>query len=178
MRYALAIVSALLCVSSCNNNSGLSTEAIAENNISNLSRISIGMSQSQIASIMRKPYRQESFEYGDNDYDVWFYITRMTALGQTRMVPQNLTPLVFQDGVLVGWGFGYYNRFKSSMNSEETKTPQAPSHQQDRSLEKTLQTLNETTTKTQEATPPEKPYIDDQGEKMIEEENEQNFDFW
>ena len=47
------------------------------------------------------------------------------------MVPQNLTPLTFKNGILVGTGYGYYNfilfedyrRYKASLPVEEPVAP-------------------------------------------------------
>src|SRR5690242_15759272 len=99
----------LIFLSGClpNVNQSLSTGAAASNNVYNLSRVSVGMNEAQVLQIMRHAYSQKSFEYGGDAYDVWFYITRVSGLDQSRMVPQNLTPLIFKNGILLAWGFDY-----------------------------------------------------------------------
>ncbi|MBX7065844.1 MAG: DUF3192 domain-containing protein [Parachlamydiales bacterium] len=92
----------------CLASNGLQYEAMSETNQYHLARVRKGMSQKQVLQIMHKPYSYETFEVEDDIYDVWFYVTRPTALDQTRMVPQNLTPLTFKNGVLVGTGYQWY----------------------------------------------------------------------
>jgi outer membrane protein assembly factor BamE (lipoprotein component of BamABCDE complex) len=89
-------------------NKGLETDTVSENNRYRLSRVRKGMYEAQVLSIMRQPYQYETFDLGEDVYDVWFYITNPTVLGQSRMVAQNLTPLSFKNGVLVGTGYDYY----------------------------------------------------------------------
>lgn len=93
---------------SCATSSALQYEAVADNNVYHIAILRKGMSERQVLQIMRRPFSYESFEVGDDIYDVWFYVTRPTGLDQTRMVPQNLTPLTFKNGVLVGTGYNWY----------------------------------------------------------------------
>lgn len=100
----------LICFSGCMGNDGLRTDAVSDNNTRNLSRISEGMVECEIVYIMGKPFEYRTFEAEGSVYDIWFYIVRPTVLGQTRMVHQNLVPLTFKDGFLVGWGYHYYQK--------------------------------------------------------------------
>ncbi|HSX38042.1 MAG TPA: DUF3192 domain-containing protein, partial [Chlamydiales bacterium] len=99
-------------VSGCMPNCSLSTAGAAEVNVANLARIHRGMTQVEVLKIMRQPYEDSVFRMDNDIYDVWFYVTAPTALGQSRMVPLNLTPLTFKNGVLIGWGYSYYNYLK------------------------------------------------------------------
>lgn len=92
----------------CLANNGLQYQAMSETNQYHLARVRKGMSQRQVLQIMHKPYSYETFQVEDDIYDVWFYVTQTTVLDQTRMVPQNLTPLTFKNGVLVGTGYHWY----------------------------------------------------------------------
>lgn len=92
-------------------NQGLSTLAMSDINVDRLSALRVGMSQKEVLQIMRKPYSYETFTIDKNIYDVWFYVTRPTILGQSRMVHQNLTPLAFKNGVYLGTGYSYYNYY-------------------------------------------------------------------
>lgn len=94
--------------SSCMVSNGLQYEAMSETNQYRIARIRKGMSEKQVLQVMHKPYSYESFQFDDDIYDVWFYVTTATGLDQTRMVPQNLTPLTFKNGVLVGTGYSWY----------------------------------------------------------------------
>ena len=108
MRLAFFIlIFSVLC--GCMPNQGLSTAADSEINIRNISRLERGMNQVQVLKIMRQPYSDSVFVLENDTYDVWFYVTNPTALGQSRMVPLNLTPLAFKNGILIGWGKNYYN---------------------------------------------------------------------
>src|SRR3989338_11084339 len=131
----------LLLLSGCssNGNIALTTESVSENNVSSLSRISVGMSEAQVLKIMRHPYKQESFNRIEGEYDIWFYVTRATALGQSRLVQQNLTPLVFRNGVLVGWGYSYYNY---ALKQDDPKKVPSPKDHDDpgKNIEKALET--------------------------------------
>jgi outer membrane protein assembly factor BamE (lipoprotein component of BamABCDE complex) len=138
MLYFYAVV--LFLFSSCMTNQGLSTKTSSDENVFNLSKISVGMSQCEVLRWMRQPYRSEVFTFGDETYDVWFYITRPTVLGQSRMVPQNLTPLTFKNGLLIGWGFAYYHFLVNKEAAiENPKAPTGNKKEEDEGLEKALQ---------------------------------------
>lgn len=95
-------------ISSCMVSNGLQYEAMSETNQYHIVKLRNGMSEKQVLRIMHKPYSYESFQVEDDIYDVWFYVTRPTGLDQTRMVAQNLTPLTFKNGILVGTGYNWY----------------------------------------------------------------------
>jgi hypothetical protein len=144
-RWILPLI--ILCLGGCIANDSLYTMSSSENNAYNLWRISKGMSECDVIRIMHKPFDYETFAFDDDIYDVWFYITRVTGLGQTRMVAQNLTPLTFKNGVLVDVGYVYYNfllkeeqlREKAAAAPPE-KPEEAPDKYEDIELEKTLET--------------------------------------
>ena len=85
-----------MCVASCVTNNGLQYEAVSSTNLYHIARVQKGMGEKQVLQIMHKPYQYESFEVCGDIYDVWFYVTKTTGLDQSRMVPQNLTPLTFK----------------------------------------------------------------------------------
>lgn len=204
---ALSLLLSSFLVSGCLGNSGLSSSGMADNNVNNLSRISLGMSEAEVFQIMRQPYSQEALQVGDDQYKVWFYVTRVTVLGQTRMVPLNLTPITFKNGILSGWGYNSY-RHVIYLRDLQTKMNSAPQiekkpAEENLQLEKVLETPppsapapspnNSKTTSSNEGQglfsmskkpkkedePPEKSSpLDEKDEKMLEEENEQNFDYW
>ncbi|HSX10597.1 MAG TPA: hypothetical protein VLF94_02635 [Chlamydiales bacterium] len=107
MKFRWLIVSGV-CLAGCVSNTGLQTDAVSETNRYRLSRVRKGMYEAQVLSVMRQPYNYETFQIGEDVYDVWFYVTNPTVLGQSRMVAQNLTPLSFKNGILVGTGYDYY----------------------------------------------------------------------
>lgn len=114
-----------VCVAGCMGNSSLQTEAIAYDNVYHLARLRKGMNESEVLSIMRRPFDYETFVLGEDVYDVWFYVTQGTILGQTRMVARNLTPLTFKNGILVGTGYDYYY-YVTRENAKQIQAEKAP----------------------------------------------------
>lgn len=128
---------------SCMVSNGLEYESVSETNLYHIARVRKGMSERQVLQIMHKPYSYETFEVEDDIYDVWFYVTRVTGLDQTRMVPQNLTPLTFKNGVLVGTEYyWYYYAMKEQAREIAAQNPEVekPKTQEaeDADFEKTL----------------------------------------
>lgn len=202
----------LLLLTGCMANNGLTSAAQAEDNIHGISRLCIGMKASQVLQVMNYPYSKKTIEHGEDVYDIWFYVTRGTGLDQSRMVRQNLTPLTFENGVLLGWGNDFYHYVLRRLDEtkrvgEEEQKPKL--HEKD-SLEKAIegietkpsrqrppasQTLQSQASSTPSKKGPssdqsdkkkeegegkkkKKDPLKDEDRKMIEEENEQNFDFW
>lgn len=142
VRFPYVAICALLLIAGCVANSALGDSAMADNNISNLTRISLGMKESQVLKLMHAPYKQESYRVGCDRYHVWFYVTNVTGLGQSRMVPMNMTPLTFRNCRLVGVGYSYYRwlrelkkPFRRSSFSEEKDIE---NKQLERTLEQSL----------------------------------------
>lgn len=195
----------------CIGNNTLFTSSMATDNISNLSRVSKGMKETEVFKIMKHPYKEENISLSGDQYVVWFYITRVTGLGQTRMVPLNLTPLVFKNGTLIAWGYSYYDYLLEQQKIErgikEIAPPKQKGKTEDKGLEKALEGLKAPSPKIEQEKPvqerggdkevsmsrppkKEKPSeksddskddfrpLDEKDEKMIEEENEQNFNYW
>jgi outer membrane protein assembly factor BamE (lipoprotein component of BamABCDE complex) len=102
------LVLSAVCVAGCVSNSGLQYDTVSTTNLYHMARIRKGMNETQVLQVMRQPYDYETFELEEDVYDVWFYVTNPTVLGQSRMVAQNLTPLSFKNGILVGTGYDYY----------------------------------------------------------------------
>lgn len=142
----------------CMASNGLQYEAMSETNQYLLARVRKGMNQHQVLYIMHKPYSYETFQVDDEIYDVWFYVTRATGLDQTRMVPQNLTPLTFKNGVLVGTGYNYYYYAMKEQSREISeplpKIEKAKTHEaEDKEFEKTLRAIPQQKTPQQRRAP-------------------------
>ena len=73
----------------------------ASNNREKLNNLDAGMTTSKVREVMGDPYKREL--YANNE--VWFYITDWQPDGYTTL--DEMTPLVFEDGKLVGWGSRY-----------------------------------------------------------------------
>lgn len=127
-------------------NDGLQSDAESNNNIWGISRLTEGMSEAEVMRIMGKPYDYQTFSAEEDVYDIWFYITMPTVLGQTRMVHQNLTPLTFKNGALVGWGYHLYEKALAAQKVAEQKAARsvAPANNEteieNKEVEKVLQT--------------------------------------
>jgi len=108
--YWLAVTGiCLLGLAGCIANDSLRTQTMSENNAWNLDRVWSGMSEGEVIYLMGKPYDYRTIWVGEDVYDIWFYVSKATGLGQTRMVRQNLTPMTFKNGVLVGWGYHFFD---------------------------------------------------------------------
>src|SRR5262245_55526438 len=102
------VILSAVCLTGCVSNTALQYDAVSTTNLYHLAKIRKGMNEAQVLQVMRQPYEYETFELDEDIYDVWFYVTNPTVLGQSRMVAQNLTPLSFKNGILVGTGYDYY----------------------------------------------------------------------
>ncbi|HSX14180.1 MAG TPA: DUF3192 domain-containing protein [Chlamydiales bacterium] len=161
-------------------NSGLSSMSIAQENIWNLSRICLGMTHCKVRTIMHEPDKTQCFTHDGETYWVWFYITRPTALEQCCLLKKNVTPLVFREGVLIGWGFDVYDcLLKKKVTYEQMYHPE--------SFERTMQELELSFLAQNEVVEegcqcpickPKKPPLTEEDDRMIEESNDQNFNFW
>lgn len=104
----LILLSPLLFITACSH-SPLHTGVIAEENRYNMANLQVGMSDMQVAQIMGRPYKMETIETENNGiFEVWYYIIKPSGMGERNVLPRNLTPLLFQDHILKGWGKEYY----------------------------------------------------------------------
>lgn len=161
------------------------------------------MTQREVYAIMRMPYDYDTICIGADVYDVWFYTTSPTVLGQSRMVPQNLTPLAFKNGVFIGKGYNVYDAL-IKMKNAPPKPPAPSEHREDKAIEKALQAMNKRSTPppppmtrtldeevppdednpadhpqpSQKEKPAKREAFDKDGERMNEDASEQDFDYW
>lgn len=143
----------------CLASNGLQYMAEADTNAYHLARIRKGMDERRVLQIMHKPYSYETYQFDEDVYDVWFYVTKPTVLDQTRMVPQNLTPLTFKNGILVGTGYSWYYYAMNGEAEEYARDyppPEKPKSQdvEDAEFEKTLNTYAPKSVKRTMAPPP------------------------
>ena len=146
----------------CLASNGLQYMAEADTNAYHIARVRKGMDQRRVLCIMHKPYSYESYTFDDDVYDVWFYVTRPTGLDQTRMVPQNLTPLTFKNGILVGTGYSWYYyamNGEAAEHASDNPPPEKPKTQdeEDAEFEKTLNNYAKKPTNQKAPTVPAKP---------------------
>ena len=67
----------------------------------NLNKLEVGMTKAQVLEIMGKPYRREA--QGQNEWLLY-----VTAMYRGRPESYWLTPLLIEDGKLIGWGKNYW----------------------------------------------------------------------
>ena len=188
MKYSRVAICGLL--AGCMASNGLEYEAVSTNNLYHIARVRKGMSETQVIQIMGRPYSYESFSVADDVYDVWFYVTKTTGLDQTRMVPQNLTPLTFKNGILVGTGYSwYYYAMKEQADAVAAQNPTPPektSEEEDVEFENALKSFHPETpapspapqTVPQTKTPPPQPARPAQttmAQPIYEESQEEKF---
>ncbi|NGX34686.1 MAG: hypothetical protein K1060chlam1_01039 [Candidatus Anoxychlamydiales bacterium] len=107
MKKLLLFISMILVLNGCFKNP-IKTGAISEENRINLSSLAIGMTQQQVLDTMGYPYKTEEKISQNKIYEVWYYITERTLLGQSKLITRNFTPVVFEAGHLIGWGSNFY----------------------------------------------------------------------
>jgi len=105
----------LLCLGLC----GCYTLAnFRTDNRRNLLKLSIGMTKQEVLSIMgdkyaedgiitaNNPYRSETLQGKDKTFEVLYYYTDIKK-ADSAITDDELTPLVFEESKLVGWGWGF-----------------------------------------------------------------------
>lgn len=87
----------------------------ARMNRANMLNLRIGMSKSQVLSLMGTPYKSEAYQVEDKNLEFWLYRTE-------AMTSHDFTPLAFENDILIGWGLNYYDnalRIKQNIKIEE-----------------------------------------------------------
>jgi hypothetical protein len=78
----------------------------------NLDHLRVGMSKSEVLSVMGAPYQREVFPGQDNiPVEVLLYQTKFVGMA----IPpsdEELTPIVFRNNQLIGWGRNFYDTTK------------------------------------------------------------------
>jgi hypothetical protein len=110
-------------------------------NKSNLSKLNIGMDREEVLEIMgtktiktyrietnalyykkdRKipnPYKTEIRKVGDKSYEIIYYYTEVKKRDGT-ITDDELTPLVFDNGELIGWGWSFFEETLGKTESKE-----------------------------------------------------------
>lgn len=119
MRYYL-ILALFLITSACAFNP-LRRSVEAENKKIEMFNLKRGMDQNDVKMALGCPHKTETINYDNQLYVVWYFITKGPYLYQTRLINENLSPVVFKDGVLVGWGWNFYNYLFDVNNAKQRK---------------------------------------------------------
>jgi outer membrane protein assembly factor BamE (lipoprotein component of BamABCDE complex) len=117
IRQAIISIILLFAVIGCGG-SPLATGQIAEKNKIELMQLKSGMSMAEVRNIMGNPYKIGKKHMGKNTYEVWYYITTATFLGQSQYLDENFTPVIFQHKKLMGWGYHYYDYLMDVNNAQ------------------------------------------------------------
>ena len=81
--------------------------------------LKIGMSKTQVFSLMGNPYKSESYQVEGKNLEFWLYRTEIYV---EENKSDNFTPLAFENDILIGWGRNYYDnafRIKQDIKIEE-----------------------------------------------------------
>ena len=77
----------------------------AKLNVENSKKLRVGMTKSEVLSVMGEPVKNETF----NRPDIWFYYFNTNWL-DGFVTEDECFPVVFKDGKVAGWGNAYYTR--------------------------------------------------------------------
>jgi outer membrane protein assembly factor BamE (lipoprotein component of BamABCDE complex) len=105
MRYCLLLIFSLLLLSGCATKVGCDKEK----NLANLPKLRVGMTKEQVLKVMGSPIKDES--YAKPDY--WYYFTN-TVLHDNLVTEDECAVLVFEKGILKGWGNKFYSEFRQA----------------------------------------------------------------
>ena len=108
MRYSLILLLGLLFLAGCATKEGCNKEK----NLANLKNLRVGMTKEQVLKVMGSPIKDESYAKPDS----WYYFTN-TVWCDNLVTEDECVVLVFDQGVLKGWG----NKYCSKINFERTK---------------------------------------------------------
>ena len=131
-------IACVLILSGCQSNNVLMSSSSATVNVSKLHQLQVGMTQDEVYEIMRYPIKEDQITTQDGRYDIWYYLTKTTILGQSEEVARNLTPLVFKDGIFVGMGHDYYNWLVRKSKAPAAEIPPVREERENIDLEKSL----------------------------------------
>lgn len=76
-------------------------------NLENIKNLKEGMSKEAVLNTMGQPLVKEVY----NTENVWFYYTESKWSDGNR-TSDECTPLVFEEGKLIGWGHEFYKKYK------------------------------------------------------------------
>lgn len=100
MKKVLAVV---LCLGLCNCGYG----KIAKKNNELLVTLRTGQPTQEVLQVMGPPEKSEKYSDKEKTMDVWFYRTNSASGGWDA--EDSLTPIVFENDKLVGWGKNFYD---------------------------------------------------------------------
>lgn len=82
-------------------------------NRNNLLKLNLGMTKDEVIEIMSKPYFNEAYQKKDGGALVIFFYETQIKGAPAATTKEDCTPLIFEDGKLIGWGDEFYqNKIK------------------------------------------------------------------
>ena len=97
-------------------------ELLRTENAANINKLSVGMSQATVTELMGSEPAKGLFYWVDNpvrsetltdkdgkSYEVLYYYTDLKQRDD-KITDDELTPLVFENGKLIGWGYPFLDR--------------------------------------------------------------------
>lgn len=116
------IVSLVVVLSGCSNIYLDTSDLLRAQNTENLAKLTVGLRKEVAMEIMGtepskgvfmwidNPYRTENLTGKDgNNYDVLYYYTDLKQRDD-KISDDELTPLIFHDGKLIGWGYSFLDQ--------------------------------------------------------------------
>ncbi len=116
------IVSLFLIMSGCSNIYLDTSDLLRDQNTENLKKLAVGLKKGVVMEMMGtepskgvfmwidNPYRTETFTGKDGKtYEVLYYYTDLKQRDD-KIADDELTPLVFEDGKLIGWGYPFLDQ--------------------------------------------------------------------
>ncbi len=110
----------LVFISGC---AGLSMYEAIKPNKANLMKLKVDMPEGQVMKIMGdnpissksmsidNPYRVESLNMASGSYRIVYYVIQV-VVDDDIISDEELTPIVFKDGKLVGWGWNFMENIR------------------------------------------------------------------
>lgn len=99
--------------------STIGTGLDADSNLVKIPLIKENMTKGDIRQIIGNPDKIENKMANGKKYLIWSYITKETTLGQRELLDENLTPIVFFNGRVIGKGRKFYNYLFNVNNIQE-----------------------------------------------------------
>ena len=88
---------------------GCSYGKIAKRNNDLMLTLNMGQAKQEVLHVMGNPSKSEQYFRGGKQIEVWYYRTSSFETGGWNS-DDYFTPMVFQDGKLVGWGKDFYSQ--------------------------------------------------------------------
>ena len=116
----IVILIALMSFSGCGLAATSSLRQENEKNRSTMLLVDLGMSKAEILKLMGTPRLTEAYTLNGKAVIMWFYLAREQGIAQDeyRFSRHELTPIVFEDGNVVGWGGEFVKKYDHRIKAD------------------------------------------------------------